>query len=173
MPDTILPQDAVSPASWLSGTEPTKDAPEAPQKPETGLLGAAAILSAPDLATVDVDVPEWGGTVRVRALNGRERDAFEASCMKERKDGTQEFITRNMRAKLVALALVDDKGQRLFADEDVAALGKKSAKALSRVFDAASALNGITPDDVKSLEGNSDDRGDGSSSDSLSLSVEQ
>jgi len=173
MPDENTPQDAVSPSAWLGGAEPRQDAPEAPQKPGTGLLTAAAIMQAPDLATVDVEVPEWGGTVRVRALNGRERDAFEASCMKERRDGTTEFVTRNMRAKLVALCLVDEKGQRLFGEEDIAALGKKAAKPLAQVFDAATKLNGLSGEDVKSLEGNSDGPGDGFSSASPWPSDEQ
>ena len=39
------------------------------------LLSKSAILCANDLQTEDVDVPEWGGTVRVRSFTGRERDA--------------------------------------------------------------------------------------------------
>ena len=132
-----------------------------------GLLGRDAILGAPDLATYDVDVPEWGGVVRVRMLTARERDAFEASCMKTKRDGSSEFNPVNVRAKLVALCLVDAQGQRLFGEDDISALGRKSAKALSRIFTEASKLNGLTADDVKSLEGNSDGQGDDSSSDSL------
>ena len=38
------------------------------------LLSAAEILAADDLPTEDVEVSEWNGTVRVRALTGAERD---------------------------------------------------------------------------------------------------
>ena len=47
------------------------------------LLTKSAILAANDLKTQDVDVPEWGGAVRVRAFSGRERDAFEQAVKRE------------------------------------------------------------------------------------------
>ena len=51
------------------------------------LLSKTAILTANDLQTEDVEVPEWGGAVRVRSFTGRERDAFEASMVRgEGKD---------------------------------------------------------------------------------------
>jgi len=42
-------------------------------------LNKEQILRADDLKTEEVDVPEWGGSVRVRVLTGTERDAFESS----------------------------------------------------------------------------------------------
>jgi hypothetical protein len=126
------------------------------------LLGRDAILAAPDLATQDVEVPEWGGTVRLRMMNGQERDAFEASCMVSKADGTQEFNMRNLRARLVAVTLVDAEGKRLFNEGDVDALGRKSAKALGRVFEVASKLNGITDDDASKLAGEANGQGEGS-----------
>jgi hypothetical protein len=175
MPDENTAQDAPTvPARYTdspAGPKPPESAPVAQdgpvvlaQRDTVAFLTRDAILAAPDLAIVEVEVPEWGGTVRVRALNGTERDAFEASCMKERKDGKTDFDPRNMRAKLVALCLVDANGLRIFQQDDVKALGRKSARALSRVFDAAASLNGLSDDDVKSLEGNSDGQDGGSSS---------
>lgn len=167
MPDETTPQDAATPETWLGGRATPEVAAEAPKQPVLALLGRDVILAAPDLATEDVEVPEWGGTVRLRMLTGKERDAFEASCLRDRHDGTKEFDSRNMRAKLVALTLIDENGGRLFSEEDVNALGKKSAKALSRIFDHAASLNGIGPEDAKKLAGESDGQGGDSSSDSL------
>jgi hypothetical protein len=96
-------------------------------------LSRDQILAANDLEVREVDVPEWGGTVKVRPLNGAERDRFEASLRKERrradgKEGTELVAnTDNMRAKLVARAVVDDDGKRVFTDADINALGEKSA----------------------------------------------
>jgi len=42
------------------------------------LLTKDAILAAEDAVFEDVHVSEWGGTVRVKALSGLERDRFEA-----------------------------------------------------------------------------------------------
>ena len=43
------------------------------------MLNREAILSSVDLPKELVSVPEWGGDLYVRTLNGTERDAFEAS----------------------------------------------------------------------------------------------
>jgi len=112
-----------------------------------------AILKAQDLPTEEVEVPEWGGVVRVRGLTGAERDAFEQSIVEQRGKNTRMNL-RNIRAKLVALTVVDEEGNRVFSDEDAEALGKKSAAALDRVFAVAQRLSGLRPEDVEELAGN-------------------
>jgi len=72
------------------------------------------ILHAEDLRTEEVDVPEWGGTVLVRGLTGRERDEFEGSVLEQRGQKTVTN-TANVRAKLAVKCVVDDTGQRVFA----------------------------------------------------------
>ena len=114
-------------------------------------LSKDAILSVADLVTEEVEVPEWGGSVLVRGLTGRERDDFEASMMIQR-GGQVVADVRNTRAKLVAKCAVDDDGRRLFTDEDAAALGEKSGAALARVFDVVARLSGLSEDDVKARE---------------------
>ena len=106
------------------------------------------ILQREDILTRDVEVPEWGGTVRVRGMSGVERDKFEASLIVEEApaertapaqgtDGDVKTSMDNVRAKLCAWCIVDGDGARMFADADVVALGAKSAAALDRVFDVA------------------------------------
>ena len=118
-----------------------------------GLLTRDAILQAKDLPSEDVEVKDWGGTVRVRALTGAERDAFEQSIVEQRGKNTRMNL-QNMRAKLVALTVVDEDGNRLFTDADAAALGKKSAAALTKVFEVAQRLSGLRAEDVEELSGN-------------------
>jgi hypothetical protein len=117
------------------------------------LLTKDAILSANDLVTEDVEVPEWGGTVRVRAISGAERDAFEQAIV-TRKGKNVTTNLANIRAKMVALCVVDENGQRLFGDKDVLLLGTKSAAALDRVFTVAQQLAGLTDKDVDELAEN-------------------
>ncbi len=106
------------------------------------ILSKDAILAADDLPRETVNVPEWGGEVLVRTMSGTDRDAFEASLLE--KDGRME----NVRARLVALTLCDAQGDRLFNDSEIAALGRKSARALDRVFSVAQRLNGIGVEQV-------------------------
>ena len=113
-------------------------------------LNRDQILDADDLKTQDVAVPEWGGTVILRELRGRERDAFEEGSL----DKQRNVSMKNMRARLVALSAVDEEGERLFTAKDAEALGAKSATALNRCFEVACRLSGITEADVETLEGN-------------------
>lgn len=119
------------------------------------VLGRDAILAAPDLTTHRVEVPEWGGAVYVRGLTAAERDAFEASIVQVGADGSKQVATGNIRARLVVLGCCDEAGERLFTDEDVAALGAKSAGALERLFDTIRHLSAMTDEDLAQLEGNS------------------
>lgn len=117
------------------------------------LLTRDAILNAQDLDSEDVSVPEWGGSVRVRALTGTERDAFEASMVQVRTDGSRQFRLENIRARLVALTVINEGGQRIFSDDDVRALGQKSGAALERVWAAARKLSALSDEDVEELAG--------------------
>lgn len=130
----------------------------------TEYLSRDAILAADDATYEDVDVPEWGGTVRVKSLNGAQRDAFEASIQKLGKDGKREFDQHDFRAKFVSRVCVDHSGARLFTNADVQALSEKSAAALQRVFNVGTRLSGLTKGDIKTLEGNSDGPSDASTS---------
>jgi len=117
------------------------------------VLGREAILQIQDLPTERVFVPEWQGEVIVRALTGAERDAFEQSIVEQRGKSTRMNL-KNIRAKLVALTVVDEDGKRVFSDEDAELLGRKSAAALNRVFEVAQRLSGLRPEDVEELAGN-------------------
>jgi hypothetical protein len=114
------------------------------------MLTREAILSADDLKSECVSVPEWGGEVTVRELTATDRDEFEASVVTT--NGTKvSYDAKNMTAKLVALSIVDDAGARMFSDADIHALGRKSAGALKRVFNVAQKLSRIGEDELEEL----------------------
>ena len=110
------------------------------------LLTRDDILAADDRATETVEVPEWGGAVKVRALSGIERDHYMQSLytMRPTAQGGMEIANVNLegsQARLVSLAACDDAGERLFSEADVLALGGKSGAALARVYTVASNLS--------------------------------
>ncbi len=116
-------------------------------------LSREAILAIQDIPSEDVFVPEWNTWVRVRGLTGAERDAFEEAILAGRGKDTKVNL-RNIRAKLVAKSVVDpETGQYLFSEEDLKALGRKSARALARIYDVAQRLAGITKADEEELAG--------------------
>lgn len=102
------------------------------------MLTKEQILSSQDRPTKEVEVSEWGGSVLVASMSGADRDRFELSMKDEE--------LHNIRARLVALTVVDESGDRIFTDKDITALGKKSAAALDKVFSAARELNGFGDD---------------------------
>ena len=116
------------------------------------MLSRDDILNADDLPYEDINVPEWGGDIRMRTMTGTERDAFETSIVTG--DGKDRNM-RNIRARLVVRCAVDENGARLFADKEAPVLGKKSAKVLDRLFGIAQRMNGLSATDVDELAGNS------------------
>lgn len=118
------------------------------------LLSRDQILESEDIKTELVDVPEWGGKVGVRMMTGTERDEFEAHIVVRNGDDVSTNMA-NFRAKLCASTMVNENGNLYFPNpEDVKALGKKSAKALDRVFAVAQKINGMGREDVEELTKN-------------------
>lgn len=103
------------------------------------------ILKADDLPVEDVDVPEWGGVVRVRGLTGKERDRFEFKMAAARKDPASAQV----RAEVVGRCIVDENGDRLFTDRELDRLGDKSGEALDRVFEKVRELSGMSDDAIE------------------------
>ncbi len=102
------------------------------------------ILSAKDLRVTVVEVPEWGGAVRVRGLSARER--LDITRQITSADGQIDRAkTLDLQITIPFLCMVDDDNQRLFTDQaDVTALGEKSTAALDRVFAEAQRLSGLS-----------------------------
>ena len=110
-------------------------------------LSRDLILAVDDLATQEVDVPEWGGTVVIKMMSGKERDAFEGSLVKNK-----QVTYDNIRAKLAQKTIIDPETKELmFSLGDIEAIGKKSAAALDRVFSASQKLSKISDSDVEEL----------------------
>ena len=83
-----------------------------------------------DRTTIDVFVPEWKRTFRIKQLS--------AAQLQEIKDIPKE----DGMAVMVALSVVDSNGDRLFKDHK--RLNGRSLAALNRIQDVALKLNGLT-----------------------------
>ena len=119
-------------------------------------LSAADILAVDDLNMESVAVPEWHGTVFLRPMTSTERDDYEAEALSFASDDSEakKKFLKNFRARHVAKCLVDEDGNRLFEEDQVEALGKKSARAMQRLFDRFQKINAISAEDQKELEKN-------------------
>lgn len=121
------------------------------------LIGRQQILDVVDLKTEDVDVPEWGGTVRLRELSSKQRSLIEATTIGAKGQSLEIRIEafKVLREKTVVSALIDQDGKRLFEDKEFAQLGLKSGQVIERLFQKVQELSGMTPAAAKDAEGNS------------------
>ncbi|GIV52049.1 MAG: hypothetical protein KatS3mg038_2570 [Candidatus Kapaibacterium sp.] len=100
------------------------------------------LRKAADREVHRVDVPEWGVTLYVRAMSGRDRDWFDMALTSE--DRSEKI---GIRARVIAKCLCTETGERYPYSEDlVDALAERNAAVLSRIFDFICKISGIGSD---------------------------
>lgn len=114
------------------------------------LLDKVSLLATEDVKTEEVEIPEWGGSVRIRVMNGHDRDEFDKWMYGKETNGA--FC--GMRVFLCYLCVIDKDGKRMFSMEDLPALEEKSGSALSTLFIAIQKLNKLTRAEVDKIAGN-------------------
>ena len=136
-------------------------------------LSRNLLLQKEELEKVQVDLGK-GESVWVRQMTGRERDNFEQSLIKEKKDAKGNVISYDralgdFRAKLAVATCCDDEGKALFLPDDYSLLSQNmSAKRLEMIVNAAQKLNAISEEDKEALVKNSSPESeDNSNSDSV------
>ncbi|MEV5131018.1 hypothetical protein AB0K87_10995 [Streptomyces sp. NPDC053705] len=121
------------------------------------LLSKEQITAADDRKWEDVEVPEWGGTVRVLGMSGTERNAYQSSLVVLGSNGNvQRMNMTDQLAKLCAKSMVGEDFERLFTDAEVKELGAKNGAVLERIGSVAQRLSGLRKEDVEAKAGNSE-----------------
>ena len=130
------------------------------------LLNKDQIKAASDTRWEDVPTPEWGedAEVRVRALTGSERDAWEASGIVSGPNGSvQRRMPTDARSRLLVMCLIGEDGKPLFGASEVRDLAAKDGKVIDRLFDVALRLSGLDKKSLEEKKGNSPAARSGSS----------
>lgn len=108
------------------------------------LLTKEQILKASDRKVITVDVPEWGGTVRMQEFSGKAREEYITVLQAKHKGAKDGNIdVRGLTCMLLSLTLVNEDNAPLFSVEELDALGSKSATVLDRLFEQAMIINGL------------------------------
>lgn len=112
----------------------------------------AAILGAIHLKTESVDVPEWGDgvTLIVSEMSGTARDAFYAA-----REGVTKLPVSESQAQLLLASVVDEAGNLVLDEGDIASLRTQSSIALDRIAGVAMRLNAMLPTSVEDAAKNS------------------
>lgn len=111
---------------------------------------------------VKVMVPEWADEetpaseayVWVLSLSTKQREAWEKSITSS-KGKDVKINMDNMRSRAAVLSCVDDEGQKIFNDGDIAELNEQPGGALGAIFDAFMSVNRFSKEDVEELAGES------------------
>lgn len=130
------------------------------------LLNRTQILTAQDIVTRDVAVPEWApaqvldtdGTtlrditdaeraeygVRIRNLSGEGRGAFiQHSLEVKKKEDNKERVDFEIEMLLISMTAVDEENKLIFTLDDVKELSKRSAVVIGRLAMVAQELSGL------------------------------
>jgi hypothetical protein len=111
---------------------------------EKKFLTAAEILEADDLKVEEVDVPEWGGIVRLRPMS-----ALEAI---EYTEANKAGDKKHAAVRMAAVCVVDEDGNPAFTADQVAQLSKKSLAAFMRIQKVAMRINGLDEKETKEVK---------------------
>lgn len=111
-------------------------------------LSKEEIFAAQDTTEMDVDVPEWGGKVRLRSMTGTQRSNYEHWVSCRGRENDRDF--RGLREQLIVACAVDESGNPLFeTEEDIEKLAEKNANVIERLATAAQKVSGLLDDDVE------------------------
>ena len=116
----------------------------------TMALTREQIVTADDSKTLAVNVPEWGGDVRLRVMTVGERDAYELEYQRKKNTGGLD----DFRSKFLVRCICDDSGQRLFTDADVEKVSRKSAQVVNRLWEVAMKFNDLDESKIEDLAKN-------------------
>ena len=96
-------------------------------------------------------VAEFGGTIYVRGMSGRERDRFEEGLRIRKGSRAGQSDLRNFRAQLAVRVIVDEHGERLLADNDAELFGRVPAGVLDRILAKCTQLSGKAEEEIEEL----------------------
>lgn len=116
-------------------------------------LSKDAVLKVDDRKIEWFEVPEWGGSVPLRAPNAWEQSEYQQSLMDIEADGRGGFKTKpkmtGANVRLAAIGIADENGLWFTVDE----LRDKSSGAINRIAARLREMSGMDAD-VEDAEGN-------------------
>ena len=119
----------------------------------SSLLNKDEIIAVDDQQYEDVNVPEWGGDVRICVLSGTERDRWEQECI-NRTGPNNKIRIDKLKVGLLASCLVNGNRELLFTQKDLNELNSKNAAVIQRLFKDAQRINAIGDEAMDELSGN-------------------
>lgn len=117
-------------------------------------LNRDAILKSRDLKRIEVEVPEWGGTLYIKELSTKEKVDLNDYILSLQAKGTEVSPLNAMRAmaKILVLTVVDEDDTKLFTDTDIEELLSKSTAVINRLTTTAMNLAGMSQETIEEVK---------------------
>lgn len=80
-----------------------------------------------------VEIPEIDLKVRIQSLTEREKSRYETDLLSKSGRGVSRTRLMDASRRLVAICAVDNKGERLFTDDNVSTLADIDALVITRI----------------------------------------
>jgi len=119
----------------------------------SNLLSKDAILAAamrPDVRTAEIEVPELGGSVRIREMTSSVRNRVEAVAVALQNGGDPAALD-SATAHLIAECLIDEGGRPMLTVNEARRLMAARPRAAFRIRDAVMELSATSEEDVEAL----------------------
>lgn len=110
------------------------------------------ILTAEDIGSEILDVPEWGVKIEIRSMTGAERGEVMRQWSNE--DGSINYI-KFYPAVVTACCFDPETGERVFDLGDAEAINAKSSAVLEKIAAVGMRLSGLDAESRTRAEGNS------------------
>ena len=101
-----------------------------------------------------VPVPEWDCNILIVGISALERTKWEESLVQGKGKKAKPKLDHARALLIVRAARDPETGDPLFQPDDHLWLSEKSSKPISRLYDVAAELAGITDDDIEELAEN-------------------
>lgn len=111
-------------------------------------LSLDQIAKATDVPVVDLEMPEWGGVIKVKGMNAAERLELAALV-------GGDADKRGAIATIARFALLHGVVEPAISEDDIDMLLSKSSKAIERIVENFNKLSGTSEEAVLEARGNS------------------
>lgn len=120
-----------------------------------GMLTREQILATDNFEFDEMEIPAWGGTIRLRTMSGADRDKFDSQCVRQQV-GDKSVDMAGLRTLLLTLCIVGEDGKPMFNKKDVEALNGLDSRAVRDVYERISKTNELGEVATEEAEKNSD-----------------
>jgi hypothetical protein len=125
---------------------------------EKKYLSRAAIDTVEDRPTGEVEVPQWGGWVRIQAMSAKQRSMITGTMMAV--DGVDVKVRADeigsVQLRTVAACLIEEDGSPTYQEHEYDSIGEKNAGAIETIYTALQELSGLGKDAIEDAEKNSE-----------------